>query len=76
MATFLHVMYGLNRLSEDLDFDDSVGTDLNQLAADLTHHFHTNYVYTQASAKIQQGEEGEGGIYWVTLKFPVLYEVE
>ena len=29
-GTCLHVMYGLNRLSEDLDFDNSAGIDLNQ----------------------------------------------
>jgi hypothetical protein len=71
-GTCLHVMFGLNRLSEDLDFDNSSGMDLYLLAADLTHHFQKNYAYTQASARVQQGE---GGIYRVTLKFPVLYEL-
>jgi predicted nucleotidyltransferase component of viral defense system len=71
-GTCLHVIYGLNRLSEDLDFDNSFGMELDQLAVDLSHHFQKHYAYTQASAKIQQGE---GGIFRVTLKFPVLYEL-
>jgi predicted nucleotidyltransferase component of viral defense system len=71
-GTCLHVLYNLNRLSEDLDFDNSFGINLHQLSADLTRHFQKNYAYTQASAKVQQGE---GGIYRVTLKFPVLYEM-
>ena len=71
-GTCLHIIYGLNRLSEDLDFDNSSGMDLDQLAVDLPHHFQRHYAYTQVSAKVQQGE---GGIYRVTLKFPVLYEL-
>jgi len=68
-GTCLHVVYGLNRLSEDLDFDNSAGLDLSQLAPDLTQHFQQTFGYAEASAKVQ---EGEGGILRVTLKFPVL----
>jgi len=68
-GTCLHVVYGLNRLSEDLDFDNSAGLDLSQLAPDLARHFQITFGYAEASAKVQ---EGEGGILRVTLKFPVL----
>lgn len=71
-GTCLHVIYGLNRLSEDLDFDNSSGIDLSQLSWDLTNHFQKNYAYTQESVKVQQGE---GGIFRVILKFPVAYEL-
>jgi predicted nucleotidyltransferase component of viral defense system len=67
--TCLHVIYGLNRLSEDLDFDNSTGLDLSQLSPDLVRHFHKTFGYAEASAKVQ---EGEGEILRVTLKFPVL----
>ena len=68
-GTCLHVIYGLNRLSEDLDFDNRAGLDLSQLSPDLVQHFHKTFGYAEASAKVQ---EGEGGILRVTLKFPVL----
>jgi predicted nucleotidyltransferase component of viral defense system len=62
-GTCLHIIYGLNRLSEDLDFDNS---------QDLAQHFHKTLAYTQASAKAQQGERG---ILRITLKFPLLYDL-
>ena len=68
-GTCLHVVYGLNRLSEDLDFDNQAGLELNHLANDLVQYFHKSFGYGDASAKTQQGE---GGILRVTLKFPVL----
>jgi hypothetical protein len=68
-GTCLHVVYGLNRLSEDLDFDNQAGLDLDYLANDLVQYFHKSFGYNDASAKIQQGE---GGILRVTLKFPML----
>jgi hypothetical protein len=68
-GTCLHVVYGLNRLSEDLDFDNQAGLDLDHLAENLAQYFQKAFGYGDASAKIQQGE---GGILRVTLKFPVL----
>lgn len=68
-GTCLHVVYGLNRLSEDLDFDNRSGLDLSQLAPDLVQHFHSAFKYAEASAKTQAGP---GGILRVTLKFPIL----
>lgn len=68
-GTCLHVIYGLNRLSEDLDFDNQAGLELSQLANELVQYFHKSFGYGDASAKTQRGE---GGILRVTLKFPVL----
>jgi predicted nucleotidyltransferase component of viral defense system len=68
-GTCLHVIYGLNRLSEDLDFDNSVGLDLSQLGADLPQYFQKVFGYADTYAKEQMGE---GRIIRVTLKFPVL----
>jgi predicted nucleotidyltransferase component of viral defense system len=68
-GTCLHVVYGLNRLSEDLDFDNQSGLELGYLANDLVEYFRKSFGYGDASAKAQRGE---GGILRVTLKFPVL----
>lgn len=68
-GTCLHVVYGLNRLSEDLDFDNQAGLELSRLAKDLVDYFQKSFGYGDASAKTQRGE---GGILRITLKFPVL----
>jgi predicted nucleotidyltransferase component of viral defense system len=68
-GTCLHVVYGLNRLSEDLDFDNQSGLELGYLANDLVEYFRKSFGYGDASAKAQRGE---GGILRVPLKFPVL----
>ena len=68
-GTCLHVVYGLNRLSEDLDFDNQAGLELSQLENELVQYFHKSFGYGDASAKTQRGE---GGVLRVTLKFPVL----
>jgi predicted nucleotidyltransferase component of viral defense system len=34
-GTCLHMIYGLNHLSEDLDYDNSARMDLSQIGADL-----------------------------------------
>ena len=73
-GTCLHVIYGLNRLSEDLDFDNSAGLDLSQLGTDLPQHFQKVFGYADVSAKVQEGagDSLSPGILRVTLKFPVL----
>ena len=68
-GTCLHVLYNLNRLSEDLDFDSHSGLDLESLGDDLVQFFYRSFGYSDISAKIQ---EGKGGILRITLKFPVL----
>jgi len=69
-GTCLHVVYGMNRLSEDLDFDNRVGLDLDPLEDNVLQYFHKSFSYSEISAKVQ---EGEGGILRLTLKFPLLY---
>jgi len=39
------VIYGLNRLSEDLDSDNSAELDLSQLGTDLPQHFQKVFDY-------------------------------
>jgi predicted nucleotidyltransferase component of viral defense system len=68
-GTCLHVIYGLNRLSEDIDLDNSAGIDLTNLESDLLTYFRVAVGYAETQAKSQQGEQG---ILRVTLKFPVL----
>lgn len=71
-GTCLHVVYGLNRLSEDIDLDNSLGIELGMLAEDLIAHFERTFGYTRATTKSQLGENG---ILRITLKFPVLNEL-
>ncbi len=68
-GTCLHVVYDLNRLSEDLDFDNSAGLDLTTFAEDLVKLFQKAYGYSEVSAKAQHSEQG---ILRITLKFPLL----
>lgn len=65
----LHVVYALNRLSEDLDLDNSAGMDLSNLAPDLQAFFRNTLGSPEASVKSHRGEQG---ILRVTLKIPVL----
>lgn len=57
-GTCLHVVYGLNRLSEDLGFDNQAGLELRQLADDLVDYFQKSFGYRDISAKMQRGEGG------------------
>ncbi len=69
-GTCLHVIYGLNRLSEDIDLDNSNGIDLSNLENDLLTFFRSNIGYADVTAKTQMGE---WGVRRTTLKFPILY---
>jgi len=71
-GTCLMVIYNLNRLSEDIDLDNSRAVNIHSLADDLLEHFHARLDYRDVTAKHQ--ESGQG-IYRVTLKFPVLYQL-
>jgi hypothetical protein len=63
------VVYGLNRLSEDLDLDNSHGADLSALNDDLMRYIRNTMDYEGAAIKTQRGEKG---ILRHVLKFPVL----
>ena len=69
-GTCLHVIYGLNRLSEDIDLDNSDEIDLSNLENDLLTFFRSNIGYADVTAKTQIGE---WGVRRTTLKFPILY---
>ncbi len=69
-GTCLHICYGLNRLSEDLDLDNTVGIDLINLEKDLLTFFRSNTGFNDVTAKTQLGD---WGIRRTTLKFPVLF---
>jgi predicted nucleotidyltransferase component of viral defense system len=68
-GTCLHVIYNLNRLSEDLDLDNSAGVDLTHLREDLLGYFQKTVEYSETRVGIQQGATG---ILRITLKFPIL----
>jgi len=69
-GTCLHMIYGLNRLSEDIDLDNSSGIDLSTLENDLLTFYRSNIGYADVTAKTQIGE---WGVRRTTLKFPILY---
>ncbi|NMC79435.1 MAG: nucleotidyl transferase AbiEii/AbiGii toxin family protein [Chloroflexi bacterium] len=69
-GTCLHVIYGLNRLSEDIDLDNSNGIDLSHLENDLLAFYRSNIGYADVMAKTQIGE---WNVRRTTLKFPILY---
>jgi predicted nucleotidyltransferase component of viral defense system len=68
-GTCLHVVYNLNRLSEDLDLDNSAGLDFSRLREDLLGYFQKTVGYSETGIGIQQGATG---ILRITLKFPIL----
>jgi len=57
-VTCLHIIYGLNRLSEDLDLDNSDQIDLSNLESDLFTFFRAKIGVADISAKTQIGEWG------------------
>ncbi len=71
-GTCLHVVYDLNRLSEDLDFDNGEGVDLSDLQDAITGLFRKSLGYEPVDVKSQQGESG---ILRLTLKLPILNEL-
>jgi predicted nucleotidyltransferase component of viral defense system len=71
-GTCLHVVYGLNRLSEDLDFDNSRAIDLSGLQEDLMGLFQRYLSYEPVEIKPQKSGNG---ILRLTVKLPVLNEL-
>ncbi len=71
-GTCLHVIYGLNRLSEDIDLDNSEAIDLDALENDLVSYFRSSIGYPDLTAKTQIGE---WGVLRTTLKFTILYSL-
>jgi predicted nucleotidyltransferase component of viral defense system len=71
-GTCLRVLYRLNRLSEDIDLDNSTDIGLTNFADDILAHFKKNLGYRDISLKYQ---ESRHGIVRVTLRLPVLFEL-
>lgn len=72
-GTCLHVVYGLNRLSEDIDLDNTNQVDLEHLSSDLLDYFQGQIGYRDVSLAEKEGDQG---IFRILLKFPLLYELE
>jgi predicted nucleotidyltransferase component of viral defense system len=68
-GTCLHIVYGLNRLSEDIDLDNSAEIPLADFSSDLLAYIQKNWSYAEATAKTQHGEMG---ILRITLRLPIL----
>ena len=71
-GTCLHVVYQLNRLSEDIDLDNQSQIDLVTLASDLTQHFSNMQPDIEISAHQQRGEND---VLRITMRFPVLFSL-
>jgi predicted nucleotidyltransferase component of viral defense system len=72
-GTCLHVIYALNRLSEDIDLDNSQGIDLEDLSADLLDYIKKYLGYQNISIKQQVSQ---AGILRFTLRFSILYDLD
>jgi hypothetical protein len=66
------VVYGLDRLSEDIDLDNSEGVDLGGFEDDLERYFQSELQLRNTDIKKQFGE---GGIARWTVKIPILYDL-
>ncbi len=71
-GTCLHVVYALNRLSEDIDLDNSQGVDLAELESDLLDYIQKYLGYQNITIKQQESQEG---ILRLTFRFSVLHEL-
>lgn len=68
----LRVVYGLNRLSEDLDLDNSAQIDLTRLEDNLIQRFSRIQPETGVTAHQQSGEND---VVRTTLRFPILFSL-
>jgi predicted nucleotidyltransferase component of viral defense system len=71
-GTCLHVIYSLNRLSEDIDLDNSQDVYLGDLADDLLDYIQKYLGYQNITIKLQESQEG---IMRLTLRFSVVHEL-
>jgi predicted nucleotidyltransferase component of viral defense system len=69
-GTCLKMVYGLNRMSEDIDLDNGDGIILNRLGDDLINHFiHAGGLQGMTIST----QRSRNRILRITLKFPVLF---
>jgi len=71
-GTCAHVVYDLNRLSEDIDLDNSGQINLDHLSTDLEKFIINELGIINASVHIQNGESG---ISRWTIKVPILHDL-
>jgi hypothetical protein len=71
--TCLQVVYGINRLSDGLTFDNRSGLELGQFGPDLAAYFQKSLGYSEATAKTQEDQSGR---LRVALKLPLLYVLD
>lgn len=69
-GTCLHMIFSLNRLSEDIDLDNSKQVALEKFGDDLLDHFQK--VLEQRDVYIKQ-QESQQGVIRTTLRFPILH---
>lgn len=69
-GTCLRKLYGLNRLSEDLDFEDPENLDFNQLGKIITEYF-AKIQFSKLDYAIQKN----GQVSRLTLRFSILYDL-
>ena len=69
-GTCLHMIFSLNRLSEDIDLDNSKEVDIEKFGDDLLDHFQK--VLEQRDVYIKQ-QESQQGVIRTTLRFPILH---
>jgi predicted nucleotidyltransferase component of viral defense system len=71
-GTCLRLIYGLNRLSEDIDLDNQERLDLTNLSDDMVAYIRSVLDYHWVEAKRQRSPQE---IHRITLKFPLLQEL-
>lgn len=71
-GTCLRVIYGLDRMSEDIDLDNTNNVTLDTLESDLVKSFMNDSLMNLTSTTRQLSKNG---IFRITLKFPILYEL-
>lgn len=68
-GTCAEVVYGLPRLSEDIDLENSVGVDITDFGKELEKHLITKFKLADLHVYVQKGE---GGIHRATVRVPKL----
>ncbi len=75
-GTCARVVYDLNRLSEDIDLDNSVGVDLSNFAFDLLNHLRANLLLPGVEVKDSVDLIHDGNhVFRFLVKLPILHEL-
>ncbi len=60
-GTCLHILYGLNRLSEDIDLDNSDGLSLDHFVDDLLDYFTRPGTFRRSLSEARKVRQGFSG---------------